>query len=67
MIGFCGLPGIAGVHEKDGEPILVVKAILPLFSPQVVGLGAALAVGKALAATTATAVAVHPLPDTVTV
>lgn len=52
---------------KVGEGRLVVTAILPLFCPQVVVVGTALALGKVLGTMVAVAVVEQPPPVTVTV
>jgi ABC-type phosphate transport system permease subunit len=61
------LPGIDGDQLKVGDGRLDVTVILPLFCPQVVVVGMALAAGKVLGEMVAVAVAVQPPPETVTV
>ena len=58
---------MAGDQLNVGVGKLVVTVILPLFCPQVVVVGMALAVGNVLGAIVAVAVVEHPPPVTVTV
>ena len=58
---------MAGDQLKLGDGKFVVTNKLPLFRPQVVGVGVILAVGKALGVIVAVAVVEHPPPVTVTV
>ena len=66
-VGFCGFPAMAGDQLNVGVGKLVVTVILPLFCPQVVGVGTALAVGNVLGEIVAVAVVEQPPPVTVTV
>ena len=52
---------------KEGDGKLVVTVMLPLFCPQVVVEGVALAVGRVLGVMVAVAVVEQPPPVTVTV
>ncbi len=61
------MPEIAGDQLKVGDGKFVTTVILPLFCPQVVVVGVALAFGNILGAMVAVAVAVQPPPVTVTV
>jgi hypothetical protein len=58
---------MAGDQLNVGVGKLVVTIILPLFCPQVVGVGIAVAVGNVLGEIVAVAVVEHPPPVTVTV
>lgn len=58
---------MAGDQLKVGDGKLVVTVILPLFCPQVVVVGVAMADGRALGVMVAVAVVEHPPPVTVTV
>lgn len=58
---------MVGDHEKVGVGKLVVTAILPLFCPQIVGVGVAVAEGTVLGEMVAVAVVEQPPPVTVTV
>ena len=61
------MPAIAGDQLKVGDGKFVVTVMLPLFCPQVVVVGVALAVGNVLGVMVAVAVVEQPPPMTVTV